>query len=89
MGHGGVRENSGRKSKAEELGLKEKLSPMEPLFLKALGKGLKEDNGVAMKLFADYFYGKPTETVNLKGQMDILWNELRNYEPDEKTDEGT
>lgn len=63
--NGGKRPNSGRKSKAEELGLKEKLQPMEADFLKVLHRELKKGNPVALKMFAEYYYGKPKETVDL------------------------
>jgi hypothetical protein len=65
MAKGGRREGAGRKSKAEELGIKEKLAPMEPVFLKVLAEQIKEGNSVALKMFAEYYYGKPKETMDL------------------------
>ena len=58
---GGARPGAGRKSRAEELGLYEKLQPMEATFLAKLQAGLKKGNPMALKMFAEYFYGKPTE----------------------------
>lgn len=63
--NGGARPNSGRKSKAEELGIKEKLAPMEADFLRVLAKEIKKGNPAALKMFAEYYYGKPRETVDL------------------------
>lgn len=63
--NGGARENSGRKSKAEELGVSEKLRPMEKDFLKALANQIKAENMAALKIYADYFYGKPQEKVDI------------------------
>lgn len=65
MAKGGYREGAGRKSKAEELGLREKLTPMEPEFLKALKAAIIDGNAVAMKLYADYMYGKPTDKLDV------------------------
>ena len=43
MGWGGKRTNAGRKAKADELQLLEKLSPMEDLSLQVLEDGLKKE----------------------------------------------
>ena len=66
--NGGYREGSGRKPKAEEQQLIEKLTPLEPLALKALENGLKEDKPWAVRLFYAYRWGKPRETKDI--QMD-------------------
>jgi hypothetical protein len=63
---GGKRPGAGRKSKAHELQLTEKLQPMEGDFLKKLREGVKKGNPIAMKMFAEYFYGKPKERVALE-----------------------
>ena len=61
---GGVRPNSGRKSKSDEQQLTEKLSPLEPLASKALEDGLKNGQAWAVKLFYEYKYGKPLQRVD-------------------------
>ena len=63
--NGGYREGGGRKSKAEELDIKGKLSPMEPEFLKQLNRHIKAGNLLAMKLWAEYYYGKPSEKLDI------------------------
>lgn len=64
----GGHSNGGRKSKAEEQKLIEKLSPLEPKAHKALENALKEEESWAVKLFFEYLYGKP------KQQTDITTN---------------
>jgi len=54
----------GRPSKAEEQKLIEKLSPLEPLAHQALTNAIKEEQSWAVKMFFEYMYGKPKETVN-------------------------
>lgn len=57
----GVKQGQGRKSKAEEQQLVEKLSPLEPLAFKALNEALSEGSNWAVKLYFEYMYGKPKE----------------------------
>lgn len=53
----------GRKSKAEEQQLIEKLSPLEPLAFLALTTALEEGKDWAVKLFFNYQYGMPKQMV--------------------------
>lgn len=66
MKHGGARPNSGRKSKAEENNLRDKLKVMEEDAIKQLHNGIKHGEQSALKMFFEYFYGKPTDKVDLK-----------------------
>ena len=77
--NGGVREGAGRKPKADEQQLIEKLTPLEASAFKALADGLKEGQNWAVKLFFDYKFGKPKETkdVNLKQIPVIDMNEWK------------
>jgi hypothetical protein len=61
---GGAREGAGRKSKAEEQGLIEKLSPLEPLAFKAFTDALNENKDWAVKLFFQYKFGMPKQTID-------------------------
>ena len=63
--NGGAREGSGRKSKAEEQKLIENLTPMNSKALAALKKGLDNQEQWSVKLFFDYFYGKPQQRVDV------------------------
>lgn len=62
-GHGGIRKGQGRKPKAEEQKLIEKLTPLMPSAYKALGNALKDEQGWAIKIFFEYMYGKPKQSI--------------------------
>jgi hypothetical protein len=61
---GGSREGSGRKSKAEEQSLIEKLSPLEPTAFKALTEALNDGKDWAVKLFFQYNFGMPKQFID-------------------------
>ena len=63
---GGKRPGAGRKPKADEQKLIEKLSPLEPLALAALKKGIVENRSWALRMYFEYMYGKPKEQIELK-----------------------
>ncbi len=60
---GGAREGAGRKSKAEERSLIEKLTPLEPIAFKALNEALNDGKDWAVKLFFQYNFGMPKQVV--------------------------
>lgn len=62
---GGKREGAGRKPKAEEIALIEKLSLLEPLAFSALEKGLERGDFKFTQLFYNYYAGKPRETKDV------------------------
>ena len=62
----GVPGKAGRKPKAEEQKLIERLTPMEPLAHQALQDALSEGKPWAVKLFFEYLYGKPNQRVQLE-----------------------
>lgn len=61
---GGAREGAGRKSKASEQGLIEKLSPLEPIAFKALTNALNAEKDWAVKLFFQYNFGMPKQVID-------------------------
>ena len=63
--HGGKREGAGRKPKAEEQALIEKLSPLEEQAFKALKNAIQEEHSWAVKMYFEYMYGKPTDKVEI------------------------
>jgi hypothetical protein len=63
---GTIGNNGGRKSKAEEQLLIEKLSPLEPLAFSALTIALEEGKDWAVKLFFNYQYGMPKQMIETK-----------------------
>lgn len=60
--------NGGRKSKAEEQQLIEKLSPLEDLAHSKLSEAIEQGKDWAIKMYFEYMYGKP------KQQTDITTN---------------
>ena len=71
MPAGGIRPGAGRKSKAEELKLIEKLTPMEETALAALLKGVTKGDFQFIKLYFEYYFGKPSETIALEHSGEI------------------
>ena len=61
--NGGARAGAGRKPKADEQQLVERLSPLEDKAYKALGDGLEDGQSWAVKLFLEYRYGKPKQQI--------------------------
>jgi hypothetical protein len=61
----GGHKTAGRKSKAEEVQLLEKLSVLEPLAFMALEKGLENGDFKFTQLFYNYYAGKPRETKDI------------------------
>lgn len=55
----------GRPSKAEEQKLIENLTPMNAKALEALKEGLDNKEQWSVKLFFEYFYGKPQQRVDV------------------------
>jgi hypothetical protein len=63
--YNGGNTNAGRKPKAEEVALIEKLTPLEPLAFAALEKGLANGDFKFTQLFYNYYAGKPRETKDI------------------------
>jgi hypothetical protein len=64
--NGGARKGSGRKPKANELALIEKLTPYDETVLKQLIKGVEDGQFSFIKLFLEYRYGKPKEQIKVE-----------------------
>lgn len=67
----GGHSNGGRKSKAEEIKLIEKLTPMADEAFKQLGIGIKNGDFRFVKLFMEYYAGKPTEHKEISLDNDL------------------
>lgn len=63
--NGGSRVGAGRKPKADEVKLIERLTPLAPAAFSALEKGLLENNPAFVKMWFEYFYGKPKQQMDL------------------------
>ncbi len=71
MSLGGKREGAGRKAKAEEQNLIEKLTPLEPLAFNAFRNALTQEKDWAVKLFFQYKFGMPKQIVENKNTNTI------------------
>lgn len=67
----GGNKNAGRKPKAVEVELIEKLTPLEPLAHEALMEGLKQGDFKYVQLFYNYYAGKPRETKDITINEDL------------------
>jgi len=62
---GGARPGSGRKPKATEMELIERLTPMEDEALRQLELGVRSGDYNFIKLFMEYRYGKPKQQIDM------------------------
>lgn len=69
--NGGARKGAGRKPKADEIELIERLSPLDDLAFDELKKGIQAGSFPHLKLFHDYRYGKPRETKDININEDL------------------
>jgi len=78
---GTIGNSGGRKPKVEEQKLIEKLSPLEPVAHEALKDALAEGKPWAVKLFFEYLYGKPRQSVDVTSEgagivvPEIIWRQ--------------
>jgi hypothetical protein len=61
---GGARIGAGRKSKAEEQSLIEKLTPLEDKAFIALTNALNDEKDWAVKLYFQYKFGMPKQVID-------------------------
>ena len=61
----GVYQGQGRKPKADELQLIERLSPLDDTALRAVEMGVKSGEFNFVKLFMEYRFGKPKESMTI------------------------
>jgi hypothetical protein len=84
---GGARENAGRKSKAEEQSLIEKLTPLEPLAFAALQSALEDGKDWAVKLFFQYNFGMPKQVIDQHNTHEVNNFSIKDlYDSQTKTD---
>jgi len=77
--NGGARQGAGRKGKAEEQKLIEHLTPMSGIALDALQEGIEKKQQWAVKLYFEYFYGKPQQRVDVTTNDESLNVPLINF----------
>jgi len=61
----GGHKTAGRKSKAEEVQMIERLTPLEPRAFEALEKGIEKGDFKYVQMFYHYYAGKPKETKDI------------------------
>jgi hypothetical protein len=76
MGHGGERVGSGRKSKAEELGLPMLIEEVigedgKKELIRKIWVKAKEGSFQHQQLLAHYMFGKPQDKIDLKVEAEI------------------
>lgn len=71
VNNGGARVGAGRKPKAEEIKLVERLSPLEDDALAALAEGVKSGDIKWVTLYLNYYLGKPKETKDITINEDL------------------
>ena len=74
MALGGKREGAGRKSKAEEQNLIEKLSPLEDSAFHALRYAIEDGKDWAVKMFFEYYFGKPKQQTDITSMGEKIQN---------------
>ena len=79
MKRGGKRIGAGRKSKAEEQNLIEKLTPLEPLAFESLKYALTHKKDWAVKLTFEYLYGKPKQYIEADVKQKIDSNRIDRF----------
>ena len=62
--YNGGHKNGGRKPKAEEQKLIEKLTPLEDMAFKQLKLKMEEGQSWAIMMYFNYMYGKPKERID-------------------------
>lgn len=80
---GGFREGSGRKPKADEIKLIEKLDQLidKDSVIKKLNELIEDGNFNALKLYFEYRYGKPKESIDITtGGQSLAFNELIGFD---------
>jgi hypothetical protein len=81
--HGGSRKGAGRPTKADEIKLIEKLDQLidKDSVVKKLNELITDGNFNALKLYFEYRYGKPKESVDITtGGQSLAFNELIGFD---------
>ena len=79
MKRGGKRIGAGRKSKADEQSLVEKLSPLEPLAFDCLKYALTQKKEWAVKLTFEYLFGKPKQYIQQEIEQTISSSDISRF----------
>lgn len=72
-GHTWKGNTKGRPTKADELGLSDKLDKIKPIteVLEILGQQIESGNQKALELWLNYYYGKPKQSMEIDTDFKI------------------
>jgi hypothetical protein len=70
----GGHSNGGRKSKAEEQNLIEKLSPLEKQAFQKFSEAIDAGKDWAIKMFFEYMFGKPKQQTDITSMGEKIQN---------------
>jgi hypothetical protein len=71
--NGGTKGNKGgRKSKADEQKLIERLSPLDDIAFKILKEQIEDSQSWAIKLFFSYRYGMPKQMIDVQSNENVF-----------------
>lgn len=73
----GGHSNGGRKSKAEEQNLIEKLSPLEEQAFIKLSEAIDSGKDWAIKMFFEYMFGKPKQQTDITSMGEKIQNVIQ------------
>lgn len=62
---------AGRKTKADELKLVERLTPLADLAYAALEQGLEQANPLFVKMWFEYMHGKPSQKIDADVELNV------------------
>ncbi|MDB4710997.1 hypothetical protein OAF16_04630 [Flavobacteriales bacterium] len=79
MKRGGKRVGAGRKSKAEEQSLIEKLTPLEPLAFESLKYALTQKKEWAVKMTFEYLFGKPKQYISADIEQTLSTSQIDDF----------
>jgi hypothetical protein len=77
VGKGGKREGAGRKTKFQEMELIKRLTPLDDVAFAALEKGVRAGDYPFVRMFFEYRFGKPKESVTIDDNsvIRVTWDD--------------
>lgn len=73
----GETRNAGRKPKATEIELIERLTPLEEVAFRAMKRGLESGDFAFVRLFLEFRFGRPKQQIQVQNQQESLVAEMK------------
>ncbi len=86
MAHGGKRVGAGRKPKADEQKLIERLNPLTDMAFNRLENNISKGEKWAIELFFKYRYGMPKQMIETKHEFNQTLDNIKNIYSGEDTE---